>query len=460
MDNLLHEMDRFLDRLALAAAESGYRLYLVGGSVRDQIMGRPVHDFDLATSAPVSVIKALLEAAGPDSIYTLGEKFGTIGAVVGGVTVEVTTFRAQEGVPPGDEPAALHADLAHRDFTVNAIARDLHSGELHDPFDGQLDIKHKLVRAVGRAEDRFTEDPLRILRAVRIAAELEFFLDQEAKQAARALGRMLEGVAGERIGDERDRMMAAPVPSEAINSLDVLGLLEYTIPELLQMHEMERGPHHYKEVYPHTMKVLDRTAPDLVLRWAALLHDIAKPATYSVTDGEVHFFGHEKLGARMAREILTRLRRPADLIEQVAQLVAEHLRIGVYDESWTDGAVRRFLRETAPITGRLFALSRADITSQRPQRVAAALAKVEALERRCEVLQAEEDVEKLHSPLDGHDLMRIFGAQPGRWIGQTKDYLLGLVLEGQLSQDNIEEGERLAREYVAAHPELGVSLRD
>ena len=459
MDNLLHEMDRFLDRLTLAAAESGYRLYLVGGSVRDQIMGRPVHDFDLATSAPVSVIKAMLEAAGPDSTYTLGEKFGTIGAVVGGVTVEVTTFRAQEGVPPGDEGAALRADLAHRDFTVNAIARDLHSGELHDPFDGQLDIKHKLVRAVGRAEDRFIEDPLRILRAVRIAAELEFFLDQEAKLAARALGDMLEGVAWERIGDELDRMMVAPVPSEAINGLDALDLLEHTIPELLQMHEMERGPHHYKEVYPHTMKVLDRTAPDLVLRWAALLHDIAKPATYSVTDGEVHFFGHEKLGARMAREILTRLRRPADLIEQVAQLVAEHLRIGVYDESWTDGAVRRFLRETAPITDRLFALSRADITSQRPQRVAAALAKVEALARRCEEIQAEEDVEKLHSPLDGHDLMRIFGGQPGRWIGQVKDYLLGLVLEGQLSQDNTEEGERLAREYLAAHPELGVSPR-
>jgi poly(A) polymerase len=250
------------------------------------------------------------------------------------------------------------------------------------------------------------------------------------------------------------------VPSEAINGLDALGLLENTIPELLQMHEMERGPLHYKEVYPHTMKVLDRTAPDLILRWAALLHDIAKPATYSITDGEVHFFGHEKLGARMARDILTRLRRPADLIEQVAQLVAEHLRIGVYDESWTDGAVRRFLRETAPITDRLFALSRADITSSRPHRVAAALAKVEALARRCEEIRAQEDVEKLHSPLDGHDLMRIYGGQPGRWIGEVKDYLLGLVLEGQLSQDDREEGERLAREYVAAHPELGVTPQD
>lgn len=460
MDNLLHEMDRFLDRLTGAAAESGYRLYLVGGSVRDQIMGRPVHDFDLATSAPVSAIKQMLEAARPDSIYTLGEKFGTIGAVVDGVTVEVTTFRSQEGVPPDDEIAALHADLAHRDFTVNAIARDMHSGELHDPFDGQLDIKHKLVRAVGRAEDRFTEDPLRMLRAVRIAAELEFFLDRDTKKAIRHLANLLEGVAWERIGDELDRMLVAPVPSEAVNGLDSLGLLEHTIPELLQMHEMERGPHHYKEVYPHTMKVLDRTAPDLVLRWAALLHDVAKPATYSITDGEVHFFGHEKLGARMARDILTRLRRPADLIEQVVQLVAEHLRIGVYDESWTDGAVRRFLRETAPITDRLFALSRADITSQRPQRVAAALARVDALARRCDEIRAQEDVEKLHSPIDGHDLMRIFDGQPGRWIGEVKDYLLGLVLEGQLSQDDPVEGERLAREYVAAHPELGVAPRD
>lgn len=450
-------MDRFLDRLTGNAAEAGYTLYLVGGAVRDELMGRVTHDYDLTTDAPVSAIKAMLEAAGPDSIYTLGEKFGTIGAIVGDVTVEVTTFRSQDEAAAGDPLSGLYTDLAHRDFTINAMARDLLTGELHDPFDGQTHIKHRLIQAVGEPEARFREDPLRMVRAVRLASVLEFFIERETKKAIRRLAPMLQNVAWERIGDELDRILLAPTPSEGIDGLDSLGLLEYTIPELLEMHAMERGAYHYKEVYPHTMKVLDRTPNDLILRWAGLLHDVAKPATYGITDGEVHFFGHERLGARMAHAILTRLRRPAEIIEPVVQLVTEHLRIGIYDEGWTDGAVRRFLRETAPVTERLFALSRADITSQRPQRVAAALARVDALYKRCEEIKAQEDVEKLHSPLDGHDLMSIFGGQPGRWIGQMKDYLLGLVLDGKLSQEDKEEGERLAREYVEERPELGVA---
>lgn len=448
-DRLLTDIDAFLDRLAHNFADAGYSLYLVGGSVRDSIMGRPTHDIDLATDAPVSAIKAALEAARPTSIYTLGQKFGTVGAVVGDTTVEITTFRSQEAVPPGDPLAALYADLAHRDFTINAIARDLANGTLYDPYEGDLDIRHHLIRAVGDPEERFREDPLRMLRAVRLASELGFFIDRQTRKAIHRLGHLMRGVAYERIGDEMDRLLMAEPPSEGINELDNLGLLEYTVPEMLQMHEMERGPYHYKEVYPHTLKVLDRTPPDLILRWAGLLHDIAKPATYSVSDGEVHFFGHDRLGARMAHDILTRLHRPAELIEPVEQLVAEHLRIGVYDPGWTDGAVRRFLRETAPVTERLFALSRADITSQRASRVAAALARVASLYERCEHIKAQEDVEKLASPLDGHELMRIFGGQPGPWIGKVKDYLLGLVLDGELAQDDKEAAERLARQYLS-----------
>lgn len=449
--NLLHT---FLDKLISSAGSAGYRLFLVGGGVRDELMGRELHDFDLTTDAPVRVIKAMLEQAQPDSIYTLGEKFGTIGAIVDDTTIEITTFRSQDESQEGDPLSGLYTDLAHRDFTINAIARDLHTGELHDPFDGQLHIRQHLLQAVRDPEARFREDPLRTLRAIRQAAQLGFFIERDTKEGIRRLAPLLKNVAWERIGDELDRIMLAPTPSEGVIALDNLGLLEYTLPELLEMHEMERGPHHYKEVFPHTMKVLDKTPDDLILRWAGLLHDVAKPRTYGITDREVHFFGHERVGARMAREILTRLRRPFEVIEPVTQLVSEHLRIGIYDENWTDGAVRRFLRETAPITERLFALSRADITSSRPQRVAAALARVDALYKRCEEIKAEEDVEKLSSPLDGHDLMRIFGGQPGRWIGQVKDYLLGLVLDGQLSQEDKEEGERLAREYMAEHPDL------
>jgi poly(A) polymerase len=452
-NEILTEVDNFLDRLSTNTVEAGFGLYLVGGGVRDQLLGRPTHDIDLTTDAPTSTIKALLEASGVDSLYTLGEKFGTLGAIVGDTTVEVTTFRAQEDVPPeGGIIAALYTDLAHRDFTVNAMARDLCTGELHDPHEGQLDIKHYLIRAVGSPEERFREDPLRMLRAVRLASELGFHIDRATGKAIRELAPLLDDVARERVGAELDKMLVTSKPSEAISMLDSLNLLAYAFPEMLEMHEMERGPLHYKEVYPHTLKVLDRTDPDLVLRWAALLHDIAKPATYGITGGEVHFFGHEKVGAKMAREILTRLREPAEVVEQVEQLVAEHLRIGVYDESWTDGAVRRFLRETAPITDRLFALSRADITSQRPQRVAEALARVEALYERAKEIQAQEDVEKLSSPLDGNELMEIFGGRPGPWIGRVKDYLLGLVLDGALAQDDKVEAERLAREFLAEHP--------
>jgi poly(A) polymerase len=450
--SLLTEADNFLDRLSQNARRHGFSLFLVGGSVRDQLMSRPTHDLDLTTDAPVEAIKTLLEESGPDVIYGIGEKFGTIGAVVGDVTVEVTTFRNREEADPNDPLSALHTDLAHRDFTINALARDLATGELQDPFGGEVDIKQHLIRAVGDPEERFAEDPLRLLRAVRFASTLNFFIERETAEAIRKLAPLLEGVSRERVGDELDKLLLAEPPSEGISLLDSLGLLEYTVPELLEMHEMERGPLHYKEVYPHTLKVLDRTAPDLVLRWAALLHDIAKPQTYGITDGEVHFFGHEKLGAQMARRILTRLRRPHELVEQVEQLVAEHLRIGLYDEGWSDGAVRRFLRETAPVTERLFALSRADITSQRPFRVAAALGRIDALHERSEQIKAQEEVEKIASPLDGNEIMQLFGGKPGPWIGKVKDYLLGLVLDGVLAQDDKVAAERLAGEYLAAHP--------
>ncbi|HEX8598918.1 MAG TPA: HDIG domain-containing protein [Chloroflexia bacterium] len=455
--SLLTEADNFLDRLSMAARRQGYSLFLVGGSVRDALMSRPTHDLDLTTDAPVEAINAMLEEVGAGTVYGIGEKFGTIAAQVGDAIVEITTFRNREEASPGNLLSALHTDLAHRDFTMNAMARDLATGELYDPYSGQIDIKQHLVRAVGDPEERFAEDPLRLLRAVRFAATFNFFIERETAEAIRKLAPLLEGVSRERVGDEMDRLLLAEPPSEGIGLLDNLGLLEYTVPELLEMHEMERGPLHYKEVYPHTLKVVDRTAPDLVLRWAALLHDIAKPQTYGITDGEVHFFGHEKLGAQMARRILTRLRRPHELVEQVEQLVAGHLRIGLYDEGWSDGAVRRFLRETAPINGRLFALSRADITSQRPFRVAAALSRIDALYERCEQIKAQEEVEKIASPLDGNELMQLFGGKPGRWIGEVKDYLLGLVLDGVLAQDDKEEAERLARQYVAERPELGLS---
>ena len=225
---------------------------------------------------------------------------------------------------------------------------------------------------------------------------------------------------------------------------------------MLEMHEMERGPYHYKEVYPHTLKVLDRTPDDLVLRWAGLLHDIAKPRTYSITDGEVHFFGHDKLGANMAREILD-APAPARRGDRAGGAAGRrapahrHLRRELDRRGGAPLPARDRARHRAPVRP---VPGRHDLVA--PADVAAALARVDALYRRCEEIKAQEDVEKLSSPLDGHELMACSAASPGRWIGQVKDYLLGLVLDGQLSQDDKETAERLAREYVAAHPELGI----
>ena len=444
-DSLLPQLDR-------AFGAAGHRLYLVGGAVRDSLRGWHGGDADLATGAAPAEVKAILARARLGSVYAVGEKFGTIGLAAGDRLYEITTFRAAPATPPpeaGTVPADLYGDLAHRDFTINAMARDLRTDALYDPFAGQADLAAGVIRGVGEAAARFLEDPLRLLRAVRLATQLGFAVEPNTQEAMRRLAPRLEAVARERVAHELNKMLTADQPSRGIRLLDAGGLLAYTIPEILPMHGMEQGPVHYKDVYEHTLIVVDRTAPDLILRWAALLHDIAKPRTYSVQNGEVHFFGHEVIGAHMARDILTRLRQPLEMIDQVRQLVEQHLRIGLYDPSWTDGAVRRFIRETVPVTERLFALARADVTTANPRKVREAQARADTLKARCEELLAQEEVEKIKSPLDGNELMAMFSRPPGPWIRAVKDYLLNLVLDGALGQEDKAQATELARAFVA-----------
>ena len=447
--------DLLLTRLDRVFATAGHRLYLVGGAVRDSLRGWHGGDADLATDAAPAAVKALLQRARLGSVYAVGEKFGTIGLAAADRIYEITTFRAEPEAPPPDAeaiPPDLYGDLAHRDFTINAMARDLRSGQLFDPFGGQADLRAGVIRGVGDPAARFDEDPLRLLRAVRLATQLGFAVELETLAAMRSVAPRLDAVARERVGQELDKILRATPPAPGIRLLDETGLLGATLPELLPMHGMEQGPFHYKDVYEHTLLVLDRTPPDLILRWAALLHDIAKPRTFSVQSGEVHFFGHEVIGARMAGEILTRLRQPAELIEPVVQLVEEHLRIGRYEPTWTDGAVRRFIRETAPVTERLFALARADVTSANPRKVREAMARADTLLARCEALRAQEEVEKIKSPLDGNELMAMFNRPPGPWIREVKDYLLNLVLDGALGQEDKAQAADLARALVAGEP--------
>ena len=451
-------LDPVLARLAASFAAAGYQLYLVGGAVRDRLLGRPSPDLDLTTDAVPAAVRRLARDVQPDAVHGIGEKFGTIGLVFAGRNIEITTFRGEQYERGSRKPqvqygVSLAEDLARRDFTINAMARDLRAGEIVDPYGGRTDLHAGLIRAVGVPHERFAEDPLRLLRAVRLAAQLGFGLHRETLEAIRTQAQLLKTISRERVADELNKILVSPRPAFGIRLAVTLGLMQYIIPEVLKLSGVSQRPMHHKDVFEHTLGVLKNTPCDLLLRWAALLHDIAKPQTKSVRDGQVHFFGHDEVGARMARRILGGLRFDQSFIRRVTKLVRMHLRVNSYSSTWTDGAVRRLVREAGEELAPLVALSRADVTSYREERVRDAAQRADEFERRCAELQAAEDIARMSSPLDGHDLMTLFGRGPGRWIQEIKDYLLALVLDGELAQDDRARAIALA---VAFAEELGI----
>jgi poly(A) polymerase len=484
MDGVLAQAARDLAQVFRAA---GREMFAVGGSVRDQILGRPVHDLDLTTDAEPPEIKRLAKRVHPAGIYDVGAKFGTIGliftspaleedqgrktkdgtdtAAIGPSSsvlgpagtqrvIEITTYRTEQYVDGTRKPdvtfgTSLQDDLARRDFTMNAIAVDVLTGETHDPYGGRTDIAAKLVRAVGDPAERFREDPLRLLRAVRFAAQLGFRIEPATQRAIEENAAALERISRERVADELTKILVSPRASHGLRLATDLGLMEYAIPEVLPMRGVSQRPLHHKDVFEHTMGVVDNIPPEKLLRWTALLHDIGKPATKSVHEGEVHFFGHEDVGERMARRILTRLHFDHRSIDRVGKLVRMHLRVNSYESDWTDSAVRRLIREVGDDLPDLIHLSRADVTSYRSERVRAATRRADEFERRAQELMAREDVAKIQSPLDGDDLMRLFGKGPGPWIKPIKEYLLNLVLEGELAQDDVETATALAVRFAA-----------
>ncbi len=446
-------------RLDRTFRQAGHVLYLVGGSVRDELLGRPVLDYDFTTDAHPEEICSLLASVEPENLFAIGEKFGTISATIEGFRVEVTAFRGESYEAGSRKPevrfgVSLDDDLARRDFTINALAQEITSGAVVDLFGGRADLDARLVRAVGDPRARFAEDPLRLLRAVRFATVLDFSIEEETAAALRTEAAALASISRERVAEEMNKLLLSEKPSRGLRLLVDLELMRYIIPELMPMVEMKRSPERrHKDVFGHVLQVVDRAPATLDLRWAALLHDIAKPETFSYRDGQVHFFGHEVVGARRARDILTRLHFERSMVERVTQLVAQHMRINTYSD-WTDGAVRRFMREAGPQLDDLFSLSRADITSHRFERVQAVLGTVDRLEQRCHELEEQAEIAKLHSPLDGNELMTMFARPPGPWLGKVKTYLLDLVLDGVLDQDDKERGEVLAHAFMAEHDEL------
>lgn len=440
-------------RVAECFRTGGFELFLVGGVVRDGLLDRPIGaDLDFATNAPPDETRRLLASlrARP---YDLGARFGTIGGTLAGLRIEITTYRAETYQPGSRKPeVAFHGslpdDLARRDFTINAIAFDPLLEELHDPFGGCADLTRGVIRAVGAAGERFREDPLRLLRALRFAARLDFEIDPPTAASLAEAAASLATISRERVRDELDRLLLSPFPALSVDRIATSGFLPFTVPDLDAMRGMRQETGRFKDVYTHTLQVLDRTPPTLALRWAALLHDVAKPRTLRVlANGEVHFLNHDLEGERMSRRILADLRQPAELIERVSRLVGLHLRANAYDSSWTDGAVRRFVREVGDdLLPDLLALSRADVTSGNVKRRTAIARSVGELEQRIGALREQEDIARLQSPLDGNDLMRMFNRSPGPWIRPIKDHLTDLVVEGQLAPDDRETAERIAQQ--------------
>lgn len=444
----------FVHKLDQAFRDRGHELYAVGGCVRDQLLGRPVSEYDLTTNARPEETRQLVSETAPEAVYTIGEKFGTIGAIYAGTRVEITTYRGESYDPDSRKPhvefsATLQQDLQRRDFTINAIAAEIGDGGLIDPLGGRADLDLRLLRAVGVPDDRFGEDPLRLLRAVRFAAALEFEIERTTASSIERCARELQKISQERIRDELHRMLLGPHPERALELCADLGLLEYALPELLELRTVAPGGGRHKDMFAHTLQVVTRAPREPVQRWAALLHDIAKPRTVGWKDGEIHFNGHEKVGEVMSREILGRLRCEGQLIDAVARVVGMHTHANSYNAEWTDGAVRRLVRDAGEGLEPLLDLSAADVTSARREKVEAAARRVEELRGRIQALEAEASILSLRPPIDGNDLMRLFDRPPGPWIRPIKDYLLDLVIDGQLAPDDRETAERLAREKYA-----------
>ncbi|MDP9370970.1 MAG: HD domain-containing protein [Chloroflexota bacterium] len=449
LDGLSDAQRRAIARLAAEFARRGAALFLVGGSVRDLLLGRRAPDLDFATDAGPGAIREAAARAGASAIHMANERFATVGLQLEGEALEITQFRGD--VDGAAALTGLREDLARRDFTINAMALSLDlraPARLIDPFDGRGDLERHTVRGVGDPDARLAEDPLRALRAVRFAAEFDYTIEPETR-AAVIRQAALRGVSPERIGAELGRLLLTPHVAMGLQSLERLGLFPASLPEVVPLVEFtaERS----KDLWTHTRIVVARTPPRAAVRWAALLHDAAKPQTYSVQGDEVHFFGHEVAGARLARQALGRLRLGRELVAGVAKLVELHGRPAQYDASWTDGAVRRLLLDIGSWLDDLLDLARADVTSGRAQAQQRARARIDALSAHCARIRAEQELAKLQSPLDGQDLMALFDRPPGPWIKPVKEHLRGLVIDGALAPDDREGAMAAARRWVIEH---------
>jgi poly(A) polymerase len=436
--------DRFL--------EAGHDLYLVGGTVRDLLLGRPsTSDLDFATSAHPRETTRILRGWA-DRQYLVGVRFGTVGATKEGQDFEITTFREEVYAEEHRKPAVtfgddVETDLSRRDFTVNALAVRVPEGTFLDPFGGVKALHAGLLDTPLDPAVSFGDDPLRMVRAARFVAQLGLRPAPRVTAAIDEMTDRLAIVSPERIREELDRLLVAEHADDGLALLVSAGLADRFLPELPAL-RLEQDPvQRHKDVLRHTFAVVMGTEPRLPLRLAALLHDIGKPSTRQITPDGVSFHHHEVVGARMARERLTALRYPNATIDDVCRLIELHLRFHGYGDGWTDSAVRRYVRDAGPLLDDLNQLTRADVTTRNERRAERFRALQEELEERIAALAEEENLEAMRPPLDGRQVMELLGLAPGPTVGEALAFLMELRLErGPIPA---EEAEALLRSWYA-----------
>ncbi|MEU4196634.1 CCA tRNA nucleotidyltransferase [Kribbella sp. NPDC026611] len=441
-----------VDELGSRFATAGHEIALVGGPVRDILLGRGSKDLDFTTSAHPDVIERLV-AGWADHVWDIGKAFGTIGCRKGEWILEITTYRSETYDPTSRKPEvaygdSLEGDLARRDFAMNAMAVRLPSRQFVDPYGGMEDVARQRIRTPGTPEDSFSDDPLRMMRAARFAAQLGFTPDPAVVTAMTAMAERITIVSAERVRDELEKLITADHPRIGLDLLVSTGLAEHVLPELPAL-SLERDEHHrHKDVYQHSLTVLDQAidlesrlsvpTPDFVVRFAALIHDIGKPRTRKFEDGgKVTFHHHDVVGAKLARKRMKALRFSNEQIDQVSKLIELHLRFHGYGEGeWTDSAVRRYVRDAGDQLERLHVLTRADCTTRNRRKAEALKAAYDDLEARIERLKEQEELDALRPDLDGNQIMEILGIPPGREVGQAYKFLMELRLDqGPLGED-------------------------
>ena len=434
-----------VSRLADAFSAAGYELALVGGPVRDAFLGRPVNDLDFTTSAsPEQIEKVVAPLA--EAVWDVGRAFGTIAAKIDDRVVEITTYRADsyDGItrkPTVEFGDTLDGDLHRRDFTMNAMALRIPDEVLVDPCGGLDDLLASRLTTPSAPEVSFGDDPLRMLRAVRFVSQIGVGIAPETWEAMVSMAPKIEQISAERVRDELSRLLQTNQPRAGVDALVQSGLATFVLPELAALRDESDEHGRHKDIYEHSLTVLDQAialekerwgndSADVVMRLAALLHDIGKPNTKKIEGGHVTFYHHDVVGAKLAKKRLTALRFDQDTVNRVARLIELHLRFfGYSDQAWSDSAVRRYVRDGGAELEHLHILTRADVTTRNQKKAARLQGAYDELEERIAVLREQEELDSMRPELDGEEIMATLNLRPGPSVGKAYRFLLDLRLD-------------------------------